>query len=201
VCQVILYALDMGAVNDRNDRTSEQRLGAVVRELRLARGLSLRTLAGRAGFSASFLSQVELGQTSPSIASLERIAVALDVGLVDFFPPANATVVVRRGERPELTSRWSRAHVETLAPAGSVRGLEPMMLTLDPGGQSGGYPVGHGGDEFAIVFEGDVLLTLGDEVHRLERGDAATFPAETPHRWENPGSTPAKVVVVSSGPR
>jgi uncharacterized cupin superfamily protein len=76
-----------------------------------------------------------------------------------------------------------------------------MMITLAPGGQSGSQPYAHGGDVFALVFEGSVLLTLGEEGHRLARGDAATFPAETPHRWENAGQDEARVVVVSSRAR
>ncbi|MDP9366123.1 MAG: cupin domain-containing protein [Chloroflexota bacterium] len=176
----------------------EQRLGETVRRLRTRQGLSVRTLAGRAGFSPSFISQVELGQASPSISSLERIAQALGVGLGEFFRTKTPTAVVRAGRRAGLASRWSRAEVEALGPTGAGRALEPMMLTLEPGGQSGGHPSGHGGEEFAIVFEGEVVLTLGDEVHRLGRGDAATFPAETPHRWENPGPAPARIVVVTA---
>jgi transcriptional regulator with XRE-family HTH domain len=191
----------MGEVNDKfvQPGTSEQRLGDLVRQFRTRQGLSVRTLAGRAGFSPSFISQVELGQASPSIGSLERIARALGIGLGDFFRPVATTAVVRRGERADLVSRWSRAQVEALGPTGTGRALEPMMLTLEPGGQSGGHPSGHGGEEFAIVFEGEVLLTLGADVHRLGRGDAATFPAATPHRWENLGAVPARIVVVSVG--
>lgn len=182
--------------------TSEQRLGELVRELRTRQNLSVRTLAAKAGFSPSFISQVEHGQASPSIASLERIAGALGVTLGDFFRPAVApTAIVRAGERAELASSWSRAQIEALGPTGPERALEPMMITLAPGGQSGGRPLAHGGDEFAIVFDGEVRLTLGETVHRLGRGDAATFPAETPHRWENPGLEPARIVVVSSRPR
>lgn len=177
--------------------TSEQRLGELVRELRTRKGLSLRTLAARAGFSPSFVSQIERGQAAPSIASLERLAHALGVTLGDFFRPA-AAVVTRTWERAELTSAWSHAQIEALGPTGPGRVFEPMMITLAPGGQSGGRPYGHGGDEFAIVFEGEVRLTLGEETYRLARGDAATFPAETPHRWENVGGEPARVVIVSA---
>ncbi|HVS04161.1 MAG TPA: helix-turn-helix transcriptional regulator, partial [Thermoanaerobaculia bacterium] len=64
---------------------NETTIGETLQRLRLAQGLSLRTLAGRAGFSPSFLSQVENGQSSPSIASLDRLAQALGLRLVDFF--------------------------------------------------------------------------------------------------------------------
>jgi transcriptional regulator with XRE-family HTH domain len=178
--------------------TSEQRLGELVRELRTRQGLSLRTLASRAGFSPSFVSQIERGQASPSIASLERLAHALGVTLGDFFRPPATAIVTRTGERAELTSAWSHAQIEALGPTGPGHVFAPMMITLAPGGQSGGRPYSHGGDEFAIVFEGEVRLTLGEETYQLTRGDAATFPAEIPHRWENAGADPARIVVVSA---
>jgi transcriptional regulator with XRE-family HTH domain len=187
---------------DVDDPGSERRVGDLVRTFRNERRLSLRTLAARAGFSPSFISQVEHGQASPSIASLERIARALGVGLGDFFPrsPDAAASVVRARERAELTSSWSRARIEALGPTGVGHGLEPMMLTLAPGGRSGPHPHVHGGAGFAIVFDGEVLLTLGDTVHRLARGDAASFAATTAHHWENVGRDPARIVVVTSRP-
>lgn len=196
----------MSGVNDgpaeAGDFGNERRVGDLVRTFRIERHLSLRTLAARAGFSPSFISQVEHGQASPSIASLERIAQALGVGLGDFFPRSTdaATSVVRAGERPELTSSWSRAQIEALGPTGMGHRLEPMMLTLAPGGRSGAHPYAHGVDGFAIVFDGDVLLTMGDAVHRLARGDAASFSATTAHRWENAGREPARIVIVTSRP-
>jgi transcriptional regulator with XRE-family HTH domain len=188
----------MSMVKDAPEQTSEQRVGNLIRELRTRQGVSLRTLAARAGFSPSFLSQVERGQASPSIASLERLAQALGTTLGEFFRVSRAAVVTRAGERAELTSAWSHAQVEALGPAGPGHAFESMMITLDPGGQSGGRTYGHGGEEFAIVFAGDVRLTLGDDVYRLTPGDAATFSAELPHSWENVGKVPARIVVVSA---
>jgi len=178
--------------------TSEQHIGELVRELRTRQGLSLRTLAARAGFSPSFVSQVERGQASPSIASLERLAQALGVTLGDFFRATTGAVVTRASERAGLSSAWSNAQIEALGPTGPGRSFEAMMITLAPGGQSGGRSSVHGGNEFAFVFEGEIRLTLGETVHQLARGDAATFSAETPHRWENAGSDPARIVVVSA---
>jgi len=190
--------LSKDAAVKKVEPTSEQRLGEIVRNLRSRQGLSLRTLATRAGFSPSFMSQIERGQASPSIASLERLAQALGVTLGEFFRPVATARVTRLGERAELTSAWSHAQIEALGPTGPGRALEPMMITLGPGGQSGGWLNSHGGDEFAFVFEGTVRLTLDAEVYDLARGDAATFPAEIPHRWENVGPEPARIVVVSA---
>jgi transcriptional regulator with XRE-family HTH domain len=180
----------------------EQQVGNLLREARTRQGLSVRALAARAGCSPSFISQVENGQASPSISSLERLVQPLGLTLGDFFRPATSpTTVVRLHERADLANTWSHAQIEALGPSGVGQALEPVMITLAPGGQSGSHPYVHGSDVFALVFEGDVLLSLGEAVHSLARGDAATFSAETPHRWQNSGQDAARVVVVSSRAR
>ena len=179
----------------------EQQVGDHLRDVRTRQGFSVRALAARAGCSPSFISQVEHGQASPSISSLERLVQALGMTLGDFFRAATPPAVLRSHERAALTSSWSGAQIETLAPAGVGRALEPLLITLEPGGQSGGQPYTRGEDAFAFVCEGDVLLTLSDTTHRLTRGDAATFSGETPHRWENVGREPARMVVVSARAR
>jgi transcriptional regulator with XRE-family HTH domain len=176
---------------------SEQPVGDHLRDVRTRQGLSVRALAARAGCSPSFISQVEHGQASPSIASLERLVQALGMTLGDFFRANTSPAVVRSHERAALTSALSGARIEALAPARAGHGLDPLLITLEPGGQSGSQPFARDGDEFAFVCEGDVQLTLGETAHRLTRGDAATFSGETPHRWENVGREPARIVVVS----
>jgi quercetin dioxygenase-like cupin family protein len=162
--------------------------------------MSMRTLASKAGFSPSLISQIEHGQVSPSIASLERIAAALGVSLGRFFtePDPGSAAVVRAVSRPELTSSWSQAKIEALGPMGRAGKLEPVMITMAPGGRSGKRPYAHPGEEFAVVFEGAVTLTLGREVYTLEKGDAINFASETPHLWENTGSSPAQVLIVAA---
>lgn len=196
-CSLSSYTLRMGTVKAVSEPTSEQRVGRLIRERRTRLGMSLRTLAARAGFSPSFLSQVERGRASPSIASLERLAQALGTTLGELLRVTPAAVVTRAGERAELSSAWSHAQVEALGPAGPGRAFESMMITLDPGGRSGKMSV-HGGEEFAIVFAGEVRLTLGDDAYCLTPGDAATFSAELPHAWENLGEGAARIVVVTA---
>jgi transcriptional regulator with XRE-family HTH domain len=177
----------------------EQRIGTTVRSLRESRRLSVRTLATKAGFSPSFISQVENGQTSPSIASLERIVGALGVTLAEFFLPTAETVtVVRAAQRADFTSTWSRAELTMLGSAGPQRALEPMLLTLEPGGRSSSRPVSHPGEEFAFVLDGKVSLTLAESEYELASGDSVTFRAGTSHRWENPGPATARIIVVAA---
>lgn len=178
----------------------EVNIGERLRDLRSRLGLSVRALAAQTDFSPSFISQVELGQVSPSIASLERIVGALGVSLGELFSEATPgpTAVIRGADRRRLTSSWSRAQVESLAPVGAGSKMEPIMLVLAPGGYSGKHAQTRTGEEFAIVFAGEVTLTLGAEVHVLRPGDAVTFRSDTPHTWENTGPEPARIVIVSS---
>jgi transcriptional regulator with XRE-family HTH domain len=179
---------------------AELGVGEFLRQLRTERNVSVRTLATRAGFSPSFVSQVELNQASPSIASLERLAVALGVTLGSFFrePASSGPTITRSGKRQPLTSWWSRARIEPLTPMGAGQAFEAMMITIAAGGSSGKRPYAHHGHQFAIVFDGELRLTLGEEVQILARGDGVTFDAATPYRWENVSKKPAQLLMISS---
>lgn len=180
-------------------RTIETSLGEAVRRLRERQQLSLRTLAERSGFSASFLSQVENGQASPSISSMERIAAALGVTLGQFFQAAEATptAVVRSDQRPVLNSEWSEAWIEALGVQGTGTRLEPMLVTLRPGGTSGKRPHPAATEEFALVIDGSVTLTLDGEAQTLGVGDAVTIRQGTARCWQNASADPAQFLVVA----
>lgn len=181
-----------------------KRLGALVRSLRERRALSVRTLARESGLSPSFISQVEHGVASPSIASMERIAHALGVTMSEFFAvderQAAGPFIVSAGEGRELTSAWSHAVVRELGPSRGAHLLQLVMLVLGAGGRSGARPAGHQGEEFAIVFAGQVLLRLEGAEHRLQAGDAVSLPSGMPHQWENLSDRDAHIVLVSLRP-
>jgi quercetin dioxygenase-like cupin family protein len=181
-------------------RLKQQAVGAHVRQLRLQAGMTLRTLARQAGFSASFMSQVENGDVSPSIRSMEKIAATLGVGLGEFFTAAasgKGGLVVRVTERQALSSGWSRASIESLTAAGSGAPLEAVVITLRPGGRSGKHPYPDPRAEFAIVLKGTVVLTLGPQEHRLSAGDAASILPGELRLWRNDAGAPARVVIVA----
>ncbi len=175
-------------------------VGERVRALRTVLGMSVRTLASRSGFSPSFISQVENGIVSPSIASLERIAATLGMTLAGFFATErpDGGLITRADNRREVTSSWSLACIESLATSCMSRQLEGVLISVAPGGRSGKKPSHHPGEEFALVFEGEIRLTLGADVHLLKRGDTAGFSSEVPHLWENTGPGTAQVVIVST---
>ena len=181
-------------------RLKQHAVGELVRRLREGRGLSLRGLGAVTEFSASFLSQLENGQVSPSIASMERIANALGVTLGEFFSSLGSTeggVVVRSSERVLLQSQWSQATLEALSPMNRGRMVEPMLITLEAGGRSAKHPTSQPREEFAFVLEGEVELTLGPDTYRMQAGDAATLLRGELRRWTNAGAQQARILIVA----
>jgi quercetin dioxygenase-like cupin family protein/DNA-binding XRE family transcriptional regulator len=162
--------------------------------------VSVRAFAERVGFSASFISQLETGQVSPSIASLGKIAAALNTTLAELFARSSddGLSVVRAKKRPSFRSSWSRAQIAVLT--AGFTGIQALMVTLEPGGLSGKEPFPSTYDQLAIVFSGVLELTLGQEVLTLHRGDTVQIGARTPHRWHNASRRPARVVLLSSRP-
>jgi quercetin dioxygenase-like cupin family protein len=162
--------------------------------------MTLRALAARTDFSPSFMSQVENGTVSPSIASMEKIANALGVSLGEFFEAAaqgEGGLIVRLTDRLQIPSLWSQGKIEALAPM-TGRRLEPVLISLDPGGRSGKHPYAHDTEEFAFVLAGTPTLTLGPEEHVLRTGDAVTIRAQELRRWENKGKRVVRVLIVSA---
>jgi XRE family transcriptional regulator, regulator of sulfur utilization len=175
-------------------------IGKQIRQLRLKRHVSVRAFAVQTGFSASFISQLENGQVSPSLGSLQKIADALGVTLGEFFATpqdGEEVLIVRAAERRRLDSTWTDAHLEALGPMSRGRKLEPVLAIFGPGGRSGKHSHAHSLDQFAFVVKGRVTLTLGDEDQELVPGDAVTLPANAPHRWENRSDGPVEILIVS----
>jgi transcriptional regulator with XRE-family HTH domain len=179
--------------------SSQVPIGERLRMLRKARGISVRTLAAKTSFSASFISQIENGQASPSIASLERIAEVLGITLGGFFSPQpiNTTRIVRVAERQELMSSWSRGKIEALGPTEGPSKLEVVLITLSPGGRSGSRQHTNRREQFVMIMDGTITLLLESETYKLKRGDAVSLNPDTPHLWENRSARSVRILVVS----
>jgi XRE family transcriptional regulator, regulator of sulfur utilization len=186
-------------------------LGPRVRALREAMGLSLRDLAVRSGVSAPMLSQVERGETSPTLQVAARIATGLDLRLSQLLrlDEESSVTIVRRADRRQGPTHPSRAkghRYEILTPPLPGQRAELSRHSLGPGAVTGGPgdPPMHepGSRETALIETGAVLLVIDGASHELREGDCVTFDADLPHHFENPGPAPAVLLaVVSAGLR
>lgn len=184
----------------RAQRTGTSSIGSKVRELRKERGLSVRTLAARTGFSPSFISQMETEAVSPSIASLEKVAEELGVTLGQFFSSLESAPreVIRGEERPEYESGWSRSTVELLADPAPGRKLSAVQIAVGPGGVSGKHAAFGMQEALVLVLSGDLVAHLGEREIELCEGDAAYVSEGMGFAWENVGVEEAVLVMVAA---
>jgi transcriptional regulator with XRE-family HTH domain len=187
--------------------TTTEHLGPRVKALREAMDLSLRDLSERSGVSAPMLSQVERGETSPTLHVASRIASGLELRLSQLLrlDEEGSVTVVRAAERRRGPSRGGHRY-EILTPPLPGQRAELSRHTLVPGAVTGGPgdPPMHepGSRETALVESGTVLLVIDGASHRLAAGDCVTFDADVPHHFENPGEDEAVLLaVVSAGLR
>jgi mannose-6-phosphate isomerase-like protein (cupin superfamily) len=152
------------------------------------------------------LSQVERGETSPTLAVATRIASGLDLSLSQLLrlDEQDHVVVTRAGKR----RRYSRGghQYEELTPPLPGQRADVSLHTLRPGAVTGakGDPPIHepGSRETAIVLEGGLTLVLDGAAHELGSGDSVTFDADLPHHFENQGGEPTRFgAVVAAGLR
>ncbi len=183
-------------------------IGPRVRALREAMSLSLRDLGERAGVSAPMLSQVERGETSPTLAVAGRIASGLELSLSQLLrlDEGEGVTVVRAAERRPGGSRRTGHAYEVLTPSVPGQRAEVSEHNLDGGAMTAGPddPPMHepGSRETAVVLSGRLRLVCDGVPHELEEGDAVTFDADLPHHFHNPDITGTRfLAVVSAGLR
>lgn len=182
-------------------------VGARVKALREAMGLSLRDLAERSAVSAPMLSQVERAETSPTLAIAAKIAAGLELSLSQLLrlDEGDGVNVVRADER--LLGGHADGHrYEVLTPPVPGQRAEVSMHTLAPGAATGGPgdpPIHEAGSrETAVVLRGRLCLVCDGVAHELAEGDAVTFDADLPHHFENPARTETRFMsVIAAGLR
>ena len=183
-------------------------IGARVKALRESLGLSLRDLSERSGVSAPMLSQVERGETSPTLTVAARIAAGLDLRLSQLLrlDETGAVTVVHAGQRQRGGNKKRGHGFEVLTSSQPGQRAEISRHTLAPGGATGAAddPPMHepGSRETALVEQGSVVLVCDGQRYVLDRGDCVTFDADLPHHFENPTTADAAfLAVVSAGLR
>ncbi len=163
-----------------------QAIGSRVRELRLARSLTLQAMANLTGLSPSLLSLVERGRTSPSIGTLVAVAHALGVHMGDLVPGESVekeSPVTRVRDQREYST--PEGVVRRVLRDDRVRGVEIAINQYAPGGRSAEDELHHGGFEYGYVLDGELTIDLEGDSYTLSSGDSIGYDSTRPHRIVN----------------
>jgi mannose-6-phosphate isomerase-like protein (cupin superfamily) len=172
---------------------NDKGIGVRLRSLRTAKGLTLDRLAGLCGLTRGYLSLVERGLKTPSIAALMRVTEALGTDLGSLFDgPRGATldyVLYRHGADTDTAFGGA----VPMAPGRTAKMMEPFITRPGLTEVAGAT---HSGEEFIVVLRGEVIIRLGSEEIRLHFGDSLYFDASIPHSIRRFGVTPAELLIV-----
>lgn len=190
----------VGQAGASNERAAEtvQAIGARVRELRSQRQLTLQALADMTGLSASLLSLVERGKTSPSIGTLVSVAYALGIHMNDLVPgdnPSWASPVTRRADQREFST--PAGVTRRVIKDDRARGIEIAINEYAPGGSSAESSLHHEGYEYGMVWEGTLTVYLANDRHVLKAGDSIGYDSTRPHRICNESKRPTRALWVN----
>ncbi|TRW80272.1 helix-turn-helix domain-containing protein [Mycolicibacterium sp. 018/SC-01/001] len=183
----------------RTDAAARATLGIRLRDARERARLSTRDLAGRAGVSAGFISQLENGKCGVSVSVLKRIAAAVGVSVADLLSDEApvSRPILRAHERPVFSSEGGLQKLLLSRPP--IRQLEVYEGTFDVGGSTGPEPYAHDdAQELFYVLTGHMEISIGTETHVLGPRDSVEYLSSVPHRAVNVGATPAQAMWITS---
>lgn len=183
---------------ERENDASGELMGLRIRNLRHKRGMSVNVLAARAGVSSGIISQIERGKANPSLKTLERIRIALDVSLSAILEsavemdPSSASFVRRASERPRFKVGPYPLLKEHLSPS-VVKDLQFMIITFPPKSASADVVIGIG-EKAGLVLGGQIRLVVGENESTLFEGDSFQFESDITHKVINDSTDEAKVL-------
>jgi transcriptional regulator with XRE-family HTH domain len=214
-------------MSDQREQTDPAlEIGVRLAAHRARRSMKVSALARQIGVSPSLISQIERGQSRPSVSTLFALAEALEVPVDAFFRDSHEPVAPREngeppsgvgppadappGERRYVVRRDDRAGIDI---AGGVRWerltpthldeVEFMEIVYEPGAESHPSLYRHPGMEMVLVLSGRMDIFVGFDRHELAPGDSICFPSTTPHRYHNPtGETTRAItaILLDGGP-
>ncbi|SFI78866.1 cupin domain-containing protein [Celeribacter neptunius] len=187
-------------------------VGARLKEVRKAKGLSQRVVAERSGVTNGMISLIESNKSSPSVSSLKKILTVLDIALADFFEsetPEPKQFVFRPADFVEINpqqifSSDDEPALEALSIKkvgnSSTNSLLLLYEVYEAGADTGAEALSHEGEEGGFVIEGKLLLEVDGETQVLKAGDAYLFDSTKPHRFRNVEKERCVIVNASTPP-
>ena len=173
-------------------------IGLKLKELRVLKGLTQEELADRAELSKGFISQLERNLTSPSIATLMDILQCLGTSPGEFFNETpEEQIVFSKADYFEKYDTELKNEIKWIIPNAQKNVMEPLLLTLEPGGQT--YPDNpHEGEEFGYILQGNVSIHIGSKTYKAKKGESFYFTPDKKHYLSSKSG--AVLVWVSSPP-
>lgn len=180
-------------------------IGKKLQDVRKASGLSQRELAARAGLTNGTVSLIEQNKTSPSVASLKSLLDAIPMSIAEFFATIEDSdapkIFYTSAEFVEVSPQSGTAAV-SLRQLGnaSAHSLQLLDETYPPEADTGAELLSHAGEEAGIVVQGQIELTVGDQVRILKPGDGYLFDSRQPHRFRNRGTETCRIISACTPP-
>ena len=175
-------------------------IGERLKELRTARGMSLRQLASLADVSPTLLSQIERAVTDPSLETMRRLAGVFGESVASLFAQtiAPSVWISRPGNRSRLIAPKGRVGYERLT-AGNGQ-LEVLRAVLQPGEVSADEPRGHASSECVYVIAGELIAQIDGIEYQVAAGESISFDSRLPHRYRNGSTTPTEIILSVTPP-
>lgn len=176
-------------------------VGAHLRAVRIAYGLSQRELAKRAGVTNGMISLIEQNRVSPSVSSLKKVLDGIPMSLAEFFTldlSAGPQVFYARNELTDLGG--GDVSLKLVAAKRPNRALAILHERYAPGADTGADMLSHKGEEGGVIIKGRIELTVGAATQILGPGDAYYFSSAVPHRFRNPGRDECEIISANSPP-
>jgi len=163
------------------------KLGEKIKSIRKGKGIKIKQLSSRSGLTESSISMIENGKISPSITTINKIAVALGVHPIEFFEIERHKrwIVTRKNEREKLQITGSDNILEYLCKESGTIKNEIYISNLGPNQRSYEERLNHEGEKFCLVLRGTIEVELGSEVITLNEGDTILFDSMIPHLWKS----------------
>ncbi len=175
-------------------------IGHRIKELRILYGLTQQELADRLELSKGFISQLERNLTSPSVGTLLDIIQILGTTPADFFTDEEPEqIIFKREDYFEKENEEKLSTIEWLVPSAQKDSMEPVRLTLRPGGSSDIY-LPHEGEEFGYILKGSIRIHYGTKSYNLKQGESFYLKSGKKHHLENHGKHDAVLIWVTNPP-
>jgi transcriptional regulator with XRE-family HTH domain len=175
----------------------EINVGRELRSLCAQRGLSIRALAEKSGLAVNTLSLIQNGKTSPSVSTLQQLALALEVPITAFFKndfPQSRVAYIKSGQYPGAAI--AHGTLEDLGGGLKDTSIEPFIVSIKPNSNSGTHPIVHTGHEFMFCLEGRIVYVIENQTYLLEPGDSLLFESHLPHSWQNVEEVSARAILI-----